>query len=332
MSELDTLHALGYRGHVDIVDDNFIGNRSAAKVLLPKLRTWQEEHNWPFEFSTEASINLANDEDLLKAMKSVGFSALFVGIESPDTVTLKAMQKQQNTSRPIPESIKKIISHGILVNAGYIVGFDSERGSVAPGTLKNIEETLIPVNMVGLLYALPTTQLSRRLEKEGRLHKDFEVSPDDVACQTVSGLNFDTIRPKSNILEDFKEIVDKSYEPASYFGRVKRCSLLMDCSEKKLKLPLKQQIRDLKGFAKLVWQMGIKASYRRHFWDVFFTILLKNPKAIRYAIAPMALYLHFGPFKNYILASIDREISQVRNEVHRPALLPPTMVATPAMA
>lgn len=311
MKELQQLYNLGYRGHVDIVDDNFIGNKSLAKQLLPQLSQWLKSHNYPFEFSTEASINLANDEELMSLMQNANFAAIFVGIESPDTATLKAMQKLQNTSRPIPESVHKIMRHGMMVNAGYIVGFDAEKGSVAEGTLQVIEDTAIPVNMVGLLFALPTTQLTRRLEKEGRLHENFDVSPDDAACQTVAGLNFETLRPRLQILGDFRNIVDESYRPANYFGRVRRFGRMMDCSKKKLRLPLIKQLKDLRGFARLIYKAGIKAPYRREFWYTLYDCLMHNPKAIRYVVALAALYLHFGEFKHHIVNAISKEIDRV---------------------
>jgi hypothetical protein len=329
LAELQKLYDLGYRGHVDIVDDNFIGNRSAAKLLLPKLKDWLVEHKWPFEFSTEASINLANDEDLMKLMQEVGFSAVFVGIESPDEVTLKAMQKNQNTTRPIPESIHAIMRHGMIVNAGYIVGSDEERGRVARGTLDSIENTTIPINMVGLLFALPTTQLARRLAAEGRLHKEFEVAPNDKACQTVAGLNFDTQRPREEILEDFKAIIAESYSPAKYFGRVRRFSMMMDCSKKKLRVPLKRQIKDIWGLFKLIRIMGITGECRGEFWRTFFSALTKNPKSIRYVVALMALYVHFYSFKDHIISVVQAEIDGVgrepasdRTEVSIPQLRP----------
>ena len=197
LNELQSLYDLGYRGHIDIVDDNFIGNKKEVKKLLPCLIQWLKEHHWPFEFSTEASINLSDDEELMAMMQEAGFSWLFVGIENPDEDTLKATQKRQNTHRSIAESIHKIMKHGMIVNAGYIMGFDAEKPNVAQTILDNIEATSIPVNMVGLLFALPNTQLTKRLKLEGRLDPDFEIPPDKTACQCVAGLNFTTLRPGS---------------------------------------------------------------------------------------------------------------------------------------
>ncbi len=131
ISELDSLYALGYRGHVDFVDDNLIGNKKAVKAFLPHLKAWQEKHHYPFEFSTEASVNLADDDELLGLMRDANFFAVFIGIESPDTETLIKMQKKQNTRRVLSESIRHIYDAGIFVMGGFIVGFDTETDAVA---------------------------------------------------------------------------------------------------------------------------------------------------------------------------------------------------------
>ncbi len=200
LGELQTLYDLGYRGHVDFVDDNLIGNKKAVKEFLPQLKTWLDEHDYPFEFTTEASLNLADDAELLRRLNAANFIGVFMGIESPDTATLVAMRKKQNTRRNIAESIHTIYAAGLYVTAGFIIGFDSEQGSVADGIVELIEEAAIPVAMVGLLYALPNTQLTRRLAKEGRLHPDLLLDPAAGMDQCTQGLNFDTLRPRHDIL------------------------------------------------------------------------------------------------------------------------------------
>jgi radical SAM superfamily enzyme YgiQ (UPF0313 family) len=152
LAELQTLYDHGYRGHVDFVDDNFIGNKKNLRTLLPRLKAWQEEHDYPIEFSTEASINIADDSELLQAMKDANFFAIFVGIESPDPATLVAMKKKQNTRRNITECIHKIYGCGMFVTAGFIVGFDTEKVSMGQAMIDFIEEANIPVCMIGLLY------------------------------------------------------------------------------------------------------------------------------------------------------------------------------------
>ncbi|MEO6595895.1 MAG: B12-binding domain-containing radical SAM protein, partial [Planctomycetota bacterium] len=255
LKELQTLYDLGYRGHVDLVDDNFIGNKKLVKLFLPELKVWLEEHGWPFEFTTEASINLADDDVLMQQMKEVGFFAIFVGIESPDEATLVAMQKKQNTHRSIAESIQKIYAHGMFVNAGFILGFDSEKGSVARGLIDCIETTNIPVAMAGLLTALPTTQLTRRLATAGRLHENFDVAPEGEGDQCTAGLNFVTIRPRSEILADYLKVIETIYTPANYFARVARVGALLDSKTRRFKPGMRHRLRELKGFFRMTMRL-----------------------------------------------------------------------------
>jgi hypothetical protein len=312
LAELDALYKLGHRGLVDVVDDNFIGNKRDVKKFLPKLIAWQKERGFPFEFATEASINLADDDELLGLMQQANFATVFVGIESPDEETLKHTQKAQNTRRQLSASLKKIYSFGMWASVGYIVGFDGERGSVAPGVLGLIESSATPIAMVGLLYALPGTQLTRRLAKEGRLHDTFDRVDDsfDGGDQCTAGLNYDTLRPKIDILRDYRRVVDEIYRPEAYFARVKNVALALNCSQKKLSLSLWHHLRDMRGLARIVWRQGIVASYRWLFWSTLLLLLLKNPAGIRYGINLMAFFLHFGPFSRYVVRRIDQAIAQ----------------------
>src|SRR3989440_2200939 len=192
LAELQALYDHGYRGHVDFVDDNFIGNKKNLRTLLPRLKGWLEERDYPFEFSTEASINIADDDELLQAMKDANFFAIFVGIESPDPETLVQMKKKQNTRRNIAECVHKIYSYGMFVTAGFIVGFDTRKVSMGRAMIDCIEETSIPGCMGGLLYALPGTQLTRRLATEGRLRKGHDVMKGgQTVDQCTLGCNFD---------------------------------------------------------------------------------------------------------------------------------------------
>src|SRR4029077_5278757 len=207
LAELDELYRLSYRGHVALVDDNLIGNKKAVKAFLPELAKWLEARDYPFEFTTEASLNLADDAELLMLLNRANFVGVFVGIESPDTATLIATRKKQNTRRTIAQSVNKIYAAGLFVHAGFIVGFDSEKESMANAMVDLIEEAAIPVCMVGLLYALPNTQLTRRLEKEGRLHPPVQREDVKSADQCTMGLNFETLRPRQEILADYVHIL-----------------------------------------------------------------------------------------------------------------------------
>jgi len=310
LRELDALHALGYRGHVDFVDDNLIGHRARVRPLLRALSSWVAERGHPFEFSTEASIDLADDPELLRLMKAANFFAVFVGIETPDRAALLETHKVQNTRRDIAESVRTIHRAGIFVNAGYILGFDAERESVADAMVACIEATNVPVCMVGLLYALPGTRLARRLGSEGRLDGDAYAVHDDDADQCTSGLNFETRRSRSNILADYRAVLTSVYEPRAYFGRVRRTCRDLDRSTHQLRVPWRHVVRDLRAFGRIASRLGWHdRDARLPFWGAVADCLLHNPRALKIAVSFGALYLHFGPYSRGLVARLDAQIS-----------------------
>ncbi len=312
LAELQALHDAGYRGHVDFVDDNLIGNKKALKQFLPALEAWQKSTGYPFMFSTEASINLADDVELLDMLKRANFFAIFVGIESPDTATLVSTRKKQNTRRSLAESVHKIHAAGMMVIAGFIVGFDTEELRVAAEMIECIEATCIPVCMVGLLTALPTTQLTRRLEKEGRL---LPFSDQGLGDQCTAGLNFVTRRPRVDILKDYKAILEAVYRPGAYFERVRRSGLNLRRPRHPVTARPVVSPRDRNTLLRLMWRMTVvRPSLARHFWRTFVDIARHNPAALEVVVIQLMLYLHLGPFSKSVIAEIDRQISGLERE------------------
>jgi radical SAM superfamily enzyme YgiQ (UPF0313 family) len=324
LNELETLYRLGYRGHVDFVDDNLIGNKKAIKAFLPTLEKWIKDHNYPFEFTTEASLNLADDTELLEMLRRSNFFAIFVGIESPDEETLKAMRKKQNTRRSIPESVHKIYAAGMSVTAGFIVGFDTEKGSVAQPMIDLIEESNIPIAMVGLLYALPNTQLTRRLAREGRLHVDHDAAPAGKGDQCTAGVNYETKRTRLEILRDYRKILEKIYDPDVFCGRLERLAAALDCSGRRKELP-EGDIRGSVGTVQLVRELMARLPEgRERFWKAFTTCMSINPNSVRGIVTLMAFYLHVGPYSRYVMKQIDRQIEDIeQGRFVEPKLLPP---------
>jgi hypothetical protein len=331
LAELDHLYGIGYRGHLDFVDDNFIGNKKAVKAFLPHLIAWQKERGYPFQFSTEASINLADDDALLALMREANFFTIFVGIESPDTDTLVSMQKKQNTRRSMADSVHKIYRAGIFVNAGFIVGFDSEKGSVADAMIECIEATAIPFCMVGLLYALATTQLTRRLAREGRLFPPSFMDRLDAEAgdQCTSGLNFTTARPRRDILSDYRAILANIYRPAAYYGRVRTVARLLDrpvldrSASKDPRPPgiFGIELRDLALLWRLVWRIALRQPGALwQFSSVFGECAWKNPRAVGYVGMLAAFYLHLGPFSRFVISVIDRQIAEIDAGTWQPPL------------
>jgi radical SAM superfamily enzyme YgiQ (UPF0313 family) len=309
LAELDALYRLGYRGHVDFVDDNLIGNKKAVRTFMPELRAWLELHDYPFEFTTEASVNLADDDDFMAAMRDANFVGIFVGIESPDPETLVAMKKKQNTRRSLAESIHKIYANGMFVTAGFIVGFDSEKGSIADAMVELIEEASIPVCMVGLLYALPNTQLTRRLEKEGRLHPVAPPRMEIGGDQCTEGLNFDTLRPRTQILDDYKRILEKVYDPVAYAGRLQRLNSMLKTSGRRAQSRTDENGRVF-GIAERGQRIATNLPEPREiFWPAFKECVTTNPQAAYWIGALVALYLHLGPFSRFVVGKVEQKIS-----------------------
>lgn len=311
LAELDALYELGYRGHVDFVDDNLIGNKKAVKAFLPDLKDWLEQRDYPFEFTTEASINLADDAELLRLMNEANFVGVFVGIESPDPETLVQMKKKQNTRRSIADSVHRIYAAGMFVTAGFIVGFDSEKGRMADAMIALIEEAAIPVCMVGLLYALPNTQLTRRLTKEGRLHPPPEFASSR-ADQCTLGLNFDTLRPRRDILLDYKHILERAYDPAAFAGRLKQLATLLDNSNRKHQSATGDPRRKFQSKVQQIID-GLPEA-RDLFRQILVHSATTNPTSLRYIVTLMAFYLHLGPFSRHVIGQIDDRIAEIDGE------------------
>ena len=310
LAELDYLYRLGHRGHVDFVDDNLIGNKKALKRFLPELKAWLQTRDYPFEFSTEASINLADDDELLRMMTEANFFALFVGIESPDPETLAATRKKQNTRRDIVASIHKIYAAGMFVTAGFIIGFDVERASVAEAMLEFIEDCAIPVCMVGLLYALPNTQLTRRLAKEGRLHQGHDVMrADRSGDQCLLGINFKPKRPMRDILTDYRQILDGLYTPEAFAGRLRRLCDLLDRSNSRRRPP-KGDIKLRSGAAEHFNRIANHLPEAREpFQKAMSYCASTNPRALRFIVLMMGIYLHIGPLSRNVIAEMDSRIA-----------------------
>jgi radical SAM superfamily enzyme YgiQ (UPF0313 family) len=342
LNEIETLYRSGYRGHLDFVDDNFIGNKKAVKAFLPHLIAWQKSRGYPFGFSTEASVNLADDDELLALMREANFFTVFVGIESPDTATLIAMQKKQNTRRQLAEGIHKINRAGMFVNAGFIVGFDSEKHSVAEEMIACINETSIPVCAVGLLYALAGTQLTRRLAAEGRLFPyayTEQLFEKGAADQCVHGLNFETKRSRVEILSDYRTVLQSIYSPSAYYGRVRKMLRMLDRPELDCSGSIDPPSRSIKGIPlddvamlwRLTWRIAVKQPRAfPHFCRMFYECARHNPGALIFGGILAGLYLHFGPFARFVISEIDAQIEAIDSGAWSP--LPRETHAKPATA
>lgn len=285
LAELDTLLGLGWRGMVFVVDDNFIGNKRNVKKLLPELAMWSERHNYPFSFITEASVNLAEDEELLKGMQRAGFRRVFLGIETPVTESLKETQKLQNTRHDLLDSVRKIQSFGMEVMGGFIVGFDNDPEDIFERQVNFIRDSAIPLAMVGLLNALPETQLWRRLEREGRLLTTSSGN------NTDGSLNFIPKMDAMRLVEGYKSILQTIYSPHEYYQRA------LDCLERIVaKTPEPRRdglMSDLLAFCRVVLALGVRDGARGEFWRYLGTAIRRHRGNFAVAVRLAALGYHF---------------------------------------
>jgi radical SAM superfamily enzyme YgiQ (UPF0313 family) len=312
IKELQTLYDLGHRGHIDFVDDNFIGDKKNAAIVLESIKDWSKARKHPFYFSTESSINLADDENLLQLMKDVDFRYIFIGLETPDEEILKFTNKKININRSVVNAVNKINSYGIIVNAGFIIGFDNETNHTAENMIRCIQDTGICMAMIGKLYALPDTQLSRRLKKQGRLFDENSILTDKSADvdQMTSGLNFITTRPRLDILRDYVKVIETTYDPKEYYRRITHTGVTLK-PDYKYKPDFIKTLRTLKSFIKVNLKIGFNRTTGWLYWKMFLTIIFKNFKAIEASINLAAMYIHFNKQSKYIIERTKNEIKEI---------------------
>ena len=285
LAELDALFRLDWRGMVFIVDDNFIGNKRNVKKLLPALADWSERHGHPFSFITEASVNLAEDDELLDGMRRAHFRRVFLGIETPVEASLKEAQKGQNMRRNLLQSVRKIQSYGMEVMAGFIVGFDNDPDDIFERQIEFIRESAIPLAMVGLLTALPDTQLWRRLEREGRLLLE------STGNNTDGSLNFIPKMDATRLIEGYKSIMRAIYSPGEYYERS------LDCLERVVAgapAPrLSSFSSDVMTLFRIVLALGVRDRERGEFWRYLSRALTRHREKFADAVRLAAVGYHF---------------------------------------
>ena len=285
IAELDILYYSGWRGPVFFVDDNFIGNKvKLKKEILPAIAGWMEKRKNPFYLNTEASINLADDEQLMQLMVKAGFEAVFIGIESPNEESLVECNKTQNSNRDLISSVKKIQCAGLEVQGGFIVGFDNDPPSIFEKLTSFIQESGIVTAMVGLLNAPKGTRLQKRLEDEGRMLKDFNGNNTDFSMNFIPRMDLKIL------LDGYQKILNKIYSPKYYYERV--IKFLKDFEPKKKKVFHLNPNYILALFKSIV-KLGIIGEERLYYWKLFFWSLFKKPQLFSLAILFTIYGFHF---------------------------------------
>lgn len=285
LEEFDTLFRLNWRGPILIVDDNFIGNKNVVKKsLLPAIYKWSKEHQFPFTFETQCSINLADDEELLSMMVSAGFKSAFIGIETPDVVSLDECNKSQNQNRDLLQSIKTIQRAGMSVSGGFIVGFDSDIPSIFQRQIDFIQHSGIVSAMVGILHAPKNTALYKRLVGENRLMKESSGNNTDASLNFIPKMN------AQDLLDGYRTIINNIYSIKPYYKRVRQ--FLMTYQPIR---GMKNKVRFsiFKSFFLSVYIIGIISKGRGEFWKLFVWTLYKKPLLIKEAMQFAVYGYHF---------------------------------------
>jgi radical SAM superfamily enzyme YgiQ (UPF0313 family) len=311
MAELDRLYELGWRRSIFMVDDNFIGNKRNVKLLLKELKVWMADHGYPFAFTTEASVDLAQDAELMELMVACRFTSVFLGIETPDEDSLSMTKKFQNTRGSLAESVETIIRAGIRVMAGFIIGFDGEEKGAGDRIVRFAEQTTIPTTTFAMLQALPNTALWHRLAKEGRLRdgKDGNIN------QTTL-MNFVPTRPLEDIAREYVEAFWQIYDPVKYIDRTYRHFLILGKPQgrSKSKLPT---FTDLRALAIVCWRQGVKRETRWKFWHHLFSIMRRNPAVWQHYLIVCAHNEHFLEYRQIVRDEIEAQLAEFKAEEAR---------------
>ncbi|MBI4689810.1 MAG: B12-binding domain-containing radical SAM protein [Nitrospirae bacterium] len=282
---LEELHSHGWRGGVFFVDDNFIGNKVKLKnEILPAIVDWMEAKKHPFALSTEVSINLADDEELMRLMVKAGFDTVFVGIESPHEESLTECSKVQNKNRDLKASVKKMQRYGLEVQAGFIVGFDNDPVTIFERLIAFIQESGIATAMVGLLNAPHGTKLYHRLKKEGRLLNAASGDNTDFSINFKPRMNHETL------INGYRKIVNTIYSPKHYYARVKQFLEDYKPVQKRLFRP---RFSHLNAGLKSIFRLGIIGRERVYYWRLFFWSLFCRPRLFPLAITLSIYGFHF---------------------------------------
>ena len=283
LAEMDALYKAGWRDSIFLVDDNFIGNKVKLKSeILPAIAEWMESRKYPFGLFTQASVNMADDDELLRLMVRAGFDKVFIGIETPDEDCLQECSKHHNKGRDLMACVTKIQNYGIQVQAGFIVGFDHDSPSIFERQISFIQHSGIVTAMVSLLSAPRGTKLYQRLKRENRL-----LSSESGDCGTINfipRMNYDTL------ISGYRRILNTIYSPKEYYERV---WVLLKELRPQQNLRSRLHLNHITAFGKTIWTLGVRETGRRHYWKLFFSTLLRYPRKFHLSMTLAVYGLHY---------------------------------------
>ncbi len=297
LSELEAIYETGFRGGVFIVDDNFIGNRKRVKELLRAVMGWQKEHGRPFNLSTEASVDLAQDRELLELMVSSGFSMVFIGLETPVEDSLQSTGKRQNLREGMAAGVRRIQEAGIEVTGGFIIGFDSDPHDVGDLQIRFIQQLGVPTAMVGLMIALPNTRLWTRLTQEGRI-----LSQSDGNNTHGVELNFVPRLPREHLMREYSRVLHTVYNPRRYFERGLRMLRRIPRSPPGSGAVTTGGINrsQLMAFGRSIVRQGILSPYALWYWWFMMRAIALRPRQLVRIVSIAVLGHHYFTITNLV--------------------------------
>jgi len=283
VTELDRLYQLGWRESVFFVDDNLIGNKRVLKEsLLPALIKWRKG-KMGMTFNTEASINLADDEQLMSLMAEAGFDMVFIGIETPSEEGLEECGKKHNRHRDLIADVKRIQRHGLQVQGGFIIGFDTDTPSIFQRQIEFIQKSGIVTAMVGLLQAPMGTRLYQRMAQEGRILGVFSGDNVDGMTNIIPRMNLEVLH------KGYQAVVQTIYAPANYYARVR--TFLREYKAPKIMVPI--DLEHILALLRSILRLGIIGKERVEYWKLFFWTLFRRPRLFPLAITFSIYGYHF---------------------------------------
>jgi radical SAM superfamily enzyme YgiQ (UPF0313 family) len=302
---VEAIHALGV-GNIFVVDDNFIGNKREAKALLAALAEWQAARRRPIEFMTEVSLNVAQDEELLRLLRQAGFSTVFVGIETPRTASLLETRKTQNTREDIVTAVHRIQSAGIEVMAGMIVGFDHDDPAIFEEQFRFLQRRArIPISMTGMLNALPKTPLHARLKAAGRLIAE-SVGDQFVLTNIVpAGMS------RVELYEGYRTLLRRLYDYRHYRDRAMALILSGGTTAGSRLLARRDDVLVL---LRILWTCVLRASPRRAWLTVSMCLetAVRRPRAIRQAFTLALMHKHFYEYARDTSRRLETLVHELR--------------------
>ncbi len=284
LAEMTSLYSHGWRGAVFLVDDNFIGNIKKLKSdILPGIISWMQEHRYPFSLYTECSINMADDEPLMRMMAAAGFDTVFIGIETVDENSLVECGKVANCRRDIIASVRKIQTYGFEVMGGFIIGFDNDKPTVFDNMFEFIQDSGIVTAMVGLLNAPVNTTLYKRMDEEGRLIGKMTGDNTDISMNFIPAMRIETL------ISGYKRLMNKLYSPKVFYDRV-RTFLSIDKRK-----PLHESVHfyEVIALLKTFIILGVIGKERSQYWKLLCWSIFRKPHSFRKVITYAIYGYHF---------------------------------------